>query len=482
MDSVSAERDRPLIVDLDGSLLAVDSLWESVMALGRRTPSHLLLLPVWLLRGKAGFKRRILSEAVPDVALLPCHEQVRAFLDDRFRSGQTLILATGADERLALRFAERLGIFSDVIASDGRTNLRGHAKLDAIRDRLGDGRAFDYLGNDSADLPVWRAAAERYVVDPSRALKRRLNEMGGAKREFGRGCAPWFSSLWWALRPHQWTKNLLLFIPTLLAHQLFSVQVWLSLVIAFIVFSLTASSVYVANDLLDLEADRAHPRKRNRVFASGDLSIRAGLLLSACLAIFGTSLSALTLPLEFTLILFAYLILNGIYSLFVKRIVLLDVLTLASLYTIRIFAGGAAVDVPISTWLLVFSIFLFLSLALVKRYTELKTAPPDDGETLAGRGYRPEDIELLCVMGVASGLVSVLVLALYIHDESVTALYDRPSVLWLVTPGITYWVLRMWFIAHRGQMDDDPIVFTLRDPTSYVVAAALSVLLVLATL
>jgi 4-hydroxybenzoate polyprenyltransferase len=280
-----------------------------------------------------------------------------------------------------------------------------------------------------------------------------------------------------ALRPHQWVKNLLVFVPILLDHRLTQPEVVARGAIAFAAFCLAASGAYVVNDLLDLEADRSHPAKRYRPFASGALAPRVGYLLAP--ALIGISLligAALVAP-GFLALLLLYIGLTTAYSAYLKRIVVLDVLLLASLYTLRVLAGITASEVRFSTWLLAFSTFLFLSLAFLKRHGELSTLAAHAVPAARRRGYLPQDMEWLRTMGAASAYLAVLVLALYLNSEEVVRLYRKPAVLFLVCPLLLYWTGRMWLLAHRGQIDEDPIVASARDPSSYVVGAL--VLLVL---
>lgn len=284
-----------------------------------------------------------------------------------------------------------------------------------------------------------------------------------------------------ALRAHQWVKNLLVFVPLLMAHRVFDVGALRAAALAFAAWSLCASGVYLLNDLLDLAADRAHPTKRARPLAAGAISRRTVYFLAPALVLAGLAAAFLLLPAGFGLMLALYLALTTIYSAWLKRLALVDVMVLAGLYTLRVLSGGYATGVPVSPWLLAFSMFLFLSLAFVKRYTELRAN--GGGAGFSRRGYTRDDMELLKSFGAASGYLSVLVLALYINQSrEVTQLYRRPELLWLAGPCLLYWVTRVWLLAHRGELHEDPVVFTVRDPASYLVGALIAALIVAASL
>ncbi|HSA59930.1 MAG TPA: UbiA family prenyltransferase [bacterium] len=273
--------------------------------------------------------------------------------------------------------------------------------------------------------------------------------------------------LFYTIRPHQWTKNLLVFIPIIMAHRLASRDLLLNAGLAFAAFSLCASASYILNDWRDIERDRSHPKKRHRPLASGAVSVPAASLLAFFL-LAGAAGVTLLLPRDFAWVLSVYVFFSAFYSLALKRAVLMDVMVLAFFYALRIFAGAVAIGVEVSSWLLAFSIFIFFSLALLKRYSELAFLSKEEG-SLTGRGYRKGDLDSLAMLGTASGVLSVLVLALYVSSAEVTALYSHPRALWLLCPVMLYWVSRVWLLAHRGEIPDEPIVFALRDRASYVV-------------
>ena len=476
----SAAAGRPLYVDMDGSLLATDSLWESVLALVKSKPFVPFLFPLWLLKGKAGFKHEVARRVVLDVSLLPYRKDVLAFLDGEKKMGRQIILATAADRSIAVNVAARLQVFSDVLATDGSVNLSGCMKLDAIERHSG-GREFDYIGNSTADIPVWRAARTALMVSPSPRLLKRVSATSSVGKVFAAEGTK-SARLVKALRIHQWVKNLLVFVPLIVGHKITNVDMAFKAMWGFLAFSFCASSVYLLNDLMDLEADRHHPQKRNRPFAAGTLGIRIGIVAIPLLLILGGTAAVLLVTPRFSLELLIYFAITLGYSFWMKRVVILDVLTLAGLYTIRVLAGGAATGIKISPWLLAFSAFLFLSLALMKRYSELRMIQTLSGVEVKGRDYNVGDIELLGSVGPSSGLLCILVLAFYVNSPDVALLYRSPLALWLIGPCLLYWITRLWLLAHRGAVVGDPIVFTARDPVSYIVGALILVVIAGASL
>ncbi len=475
-ESTAAEL-RPLCVDLDGTLVKSDTLIDSLLVLVRTHPERILRLPGRLVRGKAAFKAYVTEQVSLDVAHLPYNRKLLQFLLEEHRRGRALYLATGADERLAQRVADHLGIFRGVLGSDGATNLTGNKKLDSLRSRLGAGE-FDYVGNDAPDLPLLARAAEPLVANPSLRLRRKLRLRGIQPQRAFEERSRQLDSGVKALRPHQWAKNLLIFLPLLLAHVI-AVDRLLTALLAFCCFCLTASATYIVNDLLDIEADRRHPTKRLRPFASGDLSAFAGLTVVVAflsLAFCGARL----LPMAFLGWLLLYLVATLTYSLYLKRIALVDVLVLSGLYTLRLLAGSAATGSHISPWLAGFSVFLFFSLAIVKRFAELENLRSSGSPPRNGRGYLVADIEQLRSFGTSSAFAAVMVFAIYISSREVMMLYRHPETLWLIMPLMILWLCRVWLRASRGSLDEDPLVFALTDKMSLVIGAAVAAIVVLA--
>lgn len=462
---------RPLCVDLDGTLLRSDLLLESTLALLARRPWLLLALPVWLLRGKARLKREIASRVAIDAAHLPYDERVLSLLRDQPQRRR--VLCTASDESLARAVAAHLGCFDEVLASDGERNLSGRGKAEALVARFGE-RGFDYAGNARVDLAVWARAHGAVVVNAGPALARAAGqrcELLAHLPDTGGGLKAWLR----ALRLHQWLKNLLVFIPLLASHRFMEPEGVLAAVAGFVAFGLCASGVYVLNDLLDLPSDRQHPRKRLRPFASGALPLLPGIVLAPVLALAGLALAWITEP-RFAAVLAVYYLMTLGYSLRFKRVAMLDVMLLAMLYTLRIIGGTAVIGAALSFWLLAFSMFIFLSLALLKRYVELSAMLAEGKLTAAGRGYGVDDLPLLQSLGGSAGYLAVLVLALYINSPESIALYSRPQVLWLLCPLVLYWVSRTWVVAHRGGMDDDPVVFAATDRVSQFVGLLCAVI------
>jgi 4-hydroxybenzoate polyprenyltransferase len=473
--TAAARRDPPVLcVDLDGTLVRTDLLWESLLLVLKREPWVLLLLPLWLLRGgRAHVKERIARRVAVDAAVLPYHEELLAFLQAEHAAGRRLVLATATHRRLAEPVADHLGLFDEVIATAGVANLAGAAKGRALAARFGAG-GFDYVGNSHADVAVWRAARQALVVAPSRGLLTRARAAAPVGRIFP-GRPGRVRALVAALRLHQWVKNILIFVPLATSHTFTDPARVGAALWAFLAFGVCASGVYVLNDLLDLAMDRRHPRKRRRPFAAGMLPIPVGVALVPTLFAVAFTLSLLTLPLGFTGILAAYLAVTTAYTFWLKRLEVLDVIVLALLYTARVVGGAVAIGVVLSPWLSALSVFVFLSLAVLKRYAELGVV----GETL-GRGYVAGDRAWLGQVGVTSGYLAVLVFALYIYGDGVRALYGRPEILWLACPALLYWITRLWFLAQRGRVDDDPVVFAGRDRVSWVVAALVGLVMLAA--
>ncbi len=466
----------PLCVDLDGTLIRSDLLIESALALISRNPFTMFSMLMWLMRGKAFLKQQIARRIELDPSTLPYNSDVLDWVRAQQKL-RTVILCTASDRRMAESVAQHIGGFSTVLASDGEHNLSGTNKAQALIALYGD-RGFDYAGNATVDLKVWRHARSAIVVESGTRLASIAAKVTRVDRTFTTARAS--LKLWAkALRLHQWIKNLLVFLPLLAAHRILDPVAAISSALAFLCFGLCASSVYLTNDLLDLSADRLHQRKRNRPFAAGTLPLLAGPIAALALLVVSFVLAWFIAP-SFLAVLFGYYVLTTGYSLRFKRIVMLDVVVLAMLYTTRILAGAAAVKTFPSFWLLAFSMFIFLSLAMIKRYTELAAAQKLGKVTASGRGYDVGDIPLIQSLGGSSGYLAVLVLALYIDSTASQALYRHPHYLWLLCPLLLYWISRAWAIAHRGIMHDDPVVFAVKDKVSLVLLALAAIIVVAA--
>lgn len=477
MDARSEAQHIALAVDLDGTLIATDLLWESLFQLLRANPFALFLIPFWALKGKAHLKSQIAARIDLDPSVLPYRQEVLTRLKDERSSGRQLILATGSHEKLARSVSDHLGIFSEVFATDANCNLTSSRKRDVLIGRFGDG-GFDYAGNSKADLAVFDAARSAIVVAPDKSAASWQADHGGELIDAPR---PSLKTIIKMLRVHQWMKNTLIAVPMVLSHEYFNPGMLLSCVLAFVSFSAAASAIYIINDFLDMPLDRKHPTKKNRPFAAGTLSIPFGLVSAASLLTVSAA-AALSLDPLFGAVLALYLVITTAYSFSLKRMLLVDVMTLAGLYTMRILAGAAATGTTVSFWLLAFSIFFFLSLALVKRHVELADSQEDEGKRIAGRGYRPEDLSVIAQGGISSAFASALVLALYIDSSSVRELYEHPWMIWPLAPIVLYLTLRIWVLAGRRELHDDPVVFLVRDWRSQLVIAIGAILLAVASM
>ena len=476
IDSVETAIERlPLIVDVDGTLLQTDLLWEGLIELVVRQPRRVFGALPALGAGKASFKAYTARFGAPELECMPFTPSVMELIETARETGQPIILASAAHHEQVELLGRRIGAHA-AWGSDESVNLSARSKLRKIQENYAE---FDYVGNAAPDLHLWDRARRAYVVNANpltlwRARRRRPDLITLASGSSTlRGCIR-------ALRPHQWSKNALLLLPALAAHLAFSLSAILHLLAGLVAFSLTASAIYVVNDLVDLPHDRVHLTKRRRPFAAGQVPIPIGIAMAVVLILL-SQLITLWLPPRFALTLVGYLILTTAYSFSLKRVPVLDVITLATLYTTRVIAGAALVTVPLSRWFLAFSVFLFLSLALVKRVVELQSKKVVDDETIPGRGYVRADLPVLTSLGVAATLATALVYCLYITGSEVGALYSRPDLLWLELPVLLYWQIRVWLLTGRKAMPyDDPVVFALRDRASHVVLAIFLLVMVCA--
>lgn len=464
----------PLVVDLDGTLLHSDTLLETGLAFVREQPARAYALFGWLAKGKAALKHHLACATELDVATLPYNDAVVQFLESERQRGRRIILATAGHESVARRVAAHLRLFDGVRASNLDCNLSGADKRDALIREYGQG-GFDYLGNSCDDLPVWRAARKAYVVNASPSTRKRAQQDANVCGTFAAQPArlgDWLR----AMRLHQWIKNVLVFVPLFGAHRFGEPQALAQACLAFICFCFCASSVYILNDLLDLKDDRRHATKRFRPFAAGNLAIPAGFVAAPALLMTAFWIAFWHLPPIFMAGLGLYYATTLAYSLALKRLMVVDVVTLAGLYTLRIVAGGLAIDAPISFWLLALSMFSFCSLAMAKRYAELhRLSGAGDDAPARGRGYFTSDLPMLATLGAASGYIAVMVLALYVNDGRTAQMYRHPQLIWLACPLLLTWMSRVWMLAGRGQMNEDPIIFAVRDRASQIIGALCAV-------
>jgi 4-hydroxybenzoate polyprenyltransferase/phosphoserine phosphatase len=464
-----------LCVDLDGTLIKSDSLLDALCLLVRKNPAQIWRLPLWLLDGRARLKMEVARRAPLDASRLPYNAVLLRYLETQKREGRPMYLATGAARGLAEQVAEYLGVFTGVLGTDGKTNLTSSRKLARLRSEFAE---FDYIGNSRADLAILAGAREAMVANPTLGLRMalRLRRIQVARSFDDR--RPALRTVVKAIRIHQWAKNFLLVVPLLLSHSISAGAIGAAAA-AFFCFSFVASANYLVNDMLDIENDRRHPAKRLRPFAAGDLSVASGMVLSVFLLLFAAALMP-WLPTHFVLWLSLYVTATLSYSFYLKQIAVVDVILLSGLYTLRLLAGGAATGTEISQWLAGFSSFLFLSLAMVKRFSELESVRQQGATAINGRGYLASDIEQIRSFGTASAYAAVVVFMLYIARPDVTVLYRHAGRLWLIVPFLIYWLNRVWLLASRGELDDDPVVFAMRDRASLAVGAAVAVVALLA--
>lgn len=449
----------PLIVDLDGTLTPTDTLIESIVLLAKHNPLDVLKFPLWLLRGRAVFKSNVASRVKFSAAHLPYRQPLVDYLRSERAKGRRIILATAAHKSIAEAVAKKLELFDGILASDETRNLKGRTKLAAIREAVG--KKFVYAGDSVADLPIWKEAEAAILVDVSAQVAKSVRRDTPIEWEFQRsdaGIAVWLR----ALRVHQWMKNFLLFVPLLTAFSFFDISKLMAIMTAFFAFCLAASATYMVNDLWDLENDRSHPRKRDRPFANGSIPIPNGIGVAAAALVAALVLAA-TVSGNFLSMLLLYLVLTSAYSWVLKEYVLIDVLMLSLLYTLRILAGSVAVGISTSSWLLAFSVFIFFSLALVKRCSELVSLNQTGREAARGRDYRVTDLTVLWPLGVGAALSAVVVFGLFISSADTLERYASAQLLWLVAICLIYWIARLWIKTVRGEMHDDPLVFAIKD-------------------
>lgn len=475
MATPDSQRDAvPLCVDLDGTLIHGDLLHEAMLRAVKRGPRHALPAMSALARGRVALKQALAAAGGLDATELPYRQDLLAYLRAEKAAGRRLYLVTASPRIWAEAVAAHLQIFDGVHATEA-ANLKGAAKAELLVRLHPEG--FDYIGDSRADLPVWQAARQvlragrgtRIAPPPGRTPALDFPDRGHTATALLRAC-----------RPHQWLKNLLIFVPLLAAHAVRDGDALLAAALTFIGFSLTASATYLINDLLDIDADRLHPRKRRRPFAAAVLSVPAGLAAACLLGIAGVA-TCLAVGGATTAVLLAYVATTLLYSFWLKRVVLVDVFCLAGLYAMRVVAGAVATGVPLSLWLIAFSIFLFLALALVKRCAEMAVRGRDDpGTQLAGRGYLLGDLPLLQMLSASSSFAAVVVFSLYAAQPEVSRLYRSPELLWAVAPLLLFWLCRVLLLTHRGRMHDDPLVFTAKDPKSLALIALAGLVLVVA--
>lgn len=461
---VTASTRLPLVVDLDGTLTTTDTLFESVFKLLKKNPLYLVMVLVGLFKGRAALKSLIADRIRLAPELLPYRQDLLDYLRQQKQQGRLIVLATAAHRSIAQAVFDHLGVFDRFIASDRSVNLKSHAKLLAIQQNVG--AQFVYAGDSKADLPIWQAASGAILAGASASIVHAVRQMTPVEREFtGQAAGPkvWLK----ALRVHQWMKNLLLFVPLMTAFQIGNIDKLVAVAWAFLAFCCAASGTYIVNDLLDIDNDRQHPRKCRRPFAAGQLSIVQGVAAALLLLVLAIGL-AMQVSAAFVLALLVYLMLTTAYSWWFKERVLIDVLMLSLLYTLRIVAGGIAAHEFVSSWLLAFSVFIFLSLALVKRCAELVSLQGRGLDASHGRDYRVGDLIVLWPFGVGTAVAAVVVFGLFINADDTQSRYGTPYLLWLDEIVLIYWLASLWLQTARGQMHDDPVVHAVKNPGSRI--------------
>jgi 4-hydroxybenzoate polyprenyltransferase len=462
----------PLVVDLDGTLIKGDTLQDTFVQFALKNPLTALRTLLSLKEGRAAFKERLATHVLPDPETALLDEEVLKTIERAKEDGRKIYLATAAHQRFAEVIADSIGKFDGIFASDNVTNLKGEVKAERLVHRFGI-KGFDYVGNDAADVPVWHAARTALIAGASSSLIKKLkHDLPASVVLSSRGHSA--VALLRAMRPLQWLKNGLLVLPVVAGHS-FDISTFVLVLIALVSFSLGASSVYLINDIIDLPHDRAHSEKRHRPIASGEITLYQSAILSLSLGAASISL-ALILPLLFLLTLTGYFFLAMSYSSYLKRKLMIDVVTLAVLYGIRVIAGGAATGIVLSHWLVAFCFFIFLSLALMKRAAELLSLSGTLGDALKGRNYRRADIPILHALTAAAGFVAILVLTLYINSAEVRLLYTRPDLLWGACIVLLYWLGRAFLLTGRGEMRQDPVVFAATDRVSLQAAILIGVI------
>jgi len=468
----------PLVVDLDGTLVRTDLMVESAIGLLTRRPLLFLAALGSLSHGKARLKEFLARGFEFEPSSLTFRSEVLALIHLQRQAGGEVVLATASTSSIAQRMASSLGLFSKVLSSTSTLNLSGSNKAQALVALFGAGR-FDYIGDSSKDAPVWKAARTPYLVGNNQAALAVFNKLEGGIRLEERDRMGTLKTWAKALRLHQWSKNFLVFVPAIAAHQILNPAIFLTLVFSFIAFGLVASAVYLLNDVFDLQHDRTHSVKRSRPIAKGDISVLKATSAALALVVAAATLSSL-LPTEFTQALFGYFFVTTAYTLGLKRILMVDVVTLAGLYTLRVVAGGLAVGISVSSWLLAFSFFMFLSLSFVKRSSELNQISREGAEIALGRAYKPGDLPVVNALGVGAGLISVLVFALYLDSPVVGDLYETSQLLWGAVPILAFWISYVWVRAGRGEVDQDPVLFAIRDKISLISGSLLLAVFLLA--
>lgn len=447
---------KPLVLDVDGTFLKTDILFECFWAGLGKDPLRVLKACVLNLSRPAELKRELAEIAGLRTDILPTDPEIKLLAESCLSAGREVVLASASDAQLVQRLAADHGLSPRVFASDGHVNLKGQAKAEALVAAFGE-NGFDYAGNEKIDREIWKRSENALIVGNHPMIEQSLARMGKSTTTYPGGWA--FRDLVRAFRPHQWVKNVLLLLPMLAAHD-FSLPTLLLVLLGVAAFSAAASTIYIVNDLLDLEADRLHPTKQVRPFASGAVPIRVGMIASALLGAVALILGGLLGPVFLTVVI-VYMLLSLAYSLWLKRMRWIDIATLAMLYTLRVVGGAAAGQVSVTGFMLVFIFPIFITLGCVKRLTELTLTTNDD--RLPGRGYGRNDRgDLLNVAGLGT-FGALAIFFAYTFTDQARTLYPTQWVLWLALVPMAAWLVRMVRLGYFGKQDHDPIVFAMRD-------------------
>jgi 4-hydroxybenzoate polyprenyltransferase len=475
---IQEEKQIPLCVDLDYTLLTTDILAEQIVQFIRKNPLNILKILWFLLFGKHNLKAKLNEEIGISPEALPFRKETLDFLTAEKKKGRKLVLITASLFQIGERVNEYLGIFDEVYGTRNNTNLRGKNKAKFLVETFGE-KGFDYLGDSWHDIPIWKKANKSFIVSNLPILIRKVAKF---KNFGGQIRVPKISlkAIVKQLRAHQWTKNLLVFIPMIMAHSFAQEKLTLAL-IAFFAFCLIASSVYVLNDIFDLQSDRKHPNKMKRPLASSLITINQSIILVSLPLLLGLFLS-FSISSQFLLIAILYILINLLYSLYFKGIYLVDIFLLTFFYSIRIYAGGIATQTPVSKWLLAFSVFFFLSLASLKRYAEVVNLNALSTNIRLDRPYTLSNSILTLLIGVASAFASVLVFILYINSDVVVQFYKNPKFLWLLAFALLYWLLFLWNLANKGKMHYDPIIEALTNKISIAIICFMFIMWLLASI
>lgn len=465
-----------LVVDLDHTLIKTDLLHEQFLIALKKNLFYSFSILMTLFKGKIALKHFLSTVAPIDPAVLPYNEDVLALIQTFQAAGKKVILVSASLDSEVQKIAAHLGCFAEAYGSKSE-NLKGVTKLKFIQEHLGLSE-WSYVGDSGSDLPLWQNSHTAYLVETPDSLVNLVKKQNpNQKLVLIRKNANFFKTFLKGIRAHQWVKNTLVFTPLFLSHQFNDSILLAQSLLSFVLFSFNASSIYILNDLFDLSADRLHPKKKYRPWASGDLGIPLGIICFIFFA-FTSLFTTFRCDIHSGFLLLSYFILNLLYTFKLKSLLLIDVILLALMYNLRIIFGGLMTEIPISPWLLTFSVFFFLGLAFIKRFAELKkhTGPTNRSKA---RAYEPEDQAMIAIIGVASSLLSVLVFALYLNSPIVQDLYQNNNYLWLITPALLYWVARTWILVYRGILDDDPIAFAIKDKPTYMVGAFIFFILLL---